>query len=160
MANEKNLKPFTSDQSREEAVKNGRKGGVESGKARRKKKAARERINEVLELSAINSSAEAKKALHQLGMNEDGTNYDVLIASIVAGAIRGLPGYARMVLDLIGETGEEKRAKRADIRDEKRLKMEIEDHAATKDVITEDDGFLEALSGYVDNSDWSDDGED
>lgn len=38
MANEQNLVPFTSDQNREEAVKNGRKGGVASGKARRERK--------------------------------------------------------------------------------------------------------------------------
>ena len=38
MANEQNLRPFTSDQNREEAAKNGRKGGVASGKARRDKK--------------------------------------------------------------------------------------------------------------------------
>ena len=37
MANEKNLIPFTSEQNREEAQKNGRKGGVASGKARREK---------------------------------------------------------------------------------------------------------------------------
>jgi hypothetical protein len=37
MANEQNLKPFTSEQSREEAKKNGRKGGIASGEARRKK---------------------------------------------------------------------------------------------------------------------------
>jgi hypothetical protein len=35
MANEQNLKPFTSDQSREEAKKNGRKGGIASGEKRR-----------------------------------------------------------------------------------------------------------------------------
>lgn len=34
MANEQNLKPFTSEQSREEAVKNGQKGGIASGKSR------------------------------------------------------------------------------------------------------------------------------
>ena len=34
---EDNLKPFTSDQSREEAKINGTKGGVASGKARREK---------------------------------------------------------------------------------------------------------------------------
>lgn len=34
---EDNLQPFTSDQDREEAVKNGKKGGVASGKARREK---------------------------------------------------------------------------------------------------------------------------
>ncbi len=40
MANEENLKKFTSEQSREEAVKNGKNGGIQSGKARRRKKAA------------------------------------------------------------------------------------------------------------------------
>ncbi len=38
MANNDNLTPFTSDQSREEAVKNGRKGGIASGEAKRAKK--------------------------------------------------------------------------------------------------------------------------
>lgn len=38
MANEENLKPFTSNQDREEAKKNGIKGGIASGEARRKKK--------------------------------------------------------------------------------------------------------------------------
>lgn len=38
MANEENLKPFTSNQDREEAKKNGIKGGIASGEVRRKKK--------------------------------------------------------------------------------------------------------------------------
>lgn len=38
MANEQNLRPFTSEQNREEAVKNGKKGGIASGKARRQRK--------------------------------------------------------------------------------------------------------------------------
>ena len=42
MANEKNLKPFDKTQSREEAKKNGKKGGIASGKARLAKKTARE----------------------------------------------------------------------------------------------------------------------
>lgn len=49
MANEKNLVPFTSEQSHEEAVKNGRKGGIASGEARRKKKMLRECIEYLLE---------------------------------------------------------------------------------------------------------------
>ena len=48
MANEQNLKPFTSDQSREEAARNGRKGGIASGKARRKKRLMREAFEELL----------------------------------------------------------------------------------------------------------------
>jgi hypothetical protein len=35
---EDNLKPFTSEQSREEAAKNGAKGGIASGEARRRKR--------------------------------------------------------------------------------------------------------------------------
>ena len=42
MANDKNLRSFTSDQSHEEAVSNGRKGGIASGKAKRAKKSLRE----------------------------------------------------------------------------------------------------------------------
>ena len=38
MANEKNLKNFDSNQSREEAAKNGKKGGLASGAARRRKR--------------------------------------------------------------------------------------------------------------------------
>lgn len=49
MANEQNLQPFTSDQSREEAAKNGRKGGIASGKARRERKMMREAFEELLE---------------------------------------------------------------------------------------------------------------
>ena len=48
MANEQNLKPFTSDQSREEATKNGRKGGIASGEARRRSKSFKEAAEYVL----------------------------------------------------------------------------------------------------------------
>ena len=47
MANPENLKghEFTSDQSREEAARNGRKGGKASGEARRRRKELRELVN-------------------------------------------------------------------------------------------------------------------
>ena len=48
MANEKNLIPFTSDQSHDEAVKNGKKGGVASGAARRRRKTMRQTLNALL----------------------------------------------------------------------------------------------------------------
>lgn len=50
MANEQNLHPFTSEQSREEAVKNGRKGGKASGKARLRKKHGRELVRALLSM--------------------------------------------------------------------------------------------------------------
>ena len=49
MANEKNLVPFTSEQSHEEAVKNGRKGGIASGEAKRNRKMLRDCIDYLLE---------------------------------------------------------------------------------------------------------------
>lgn len=50
MANINNLIPFTSDQNREEASKNGKKGGIASGEARRRKKAFKEQIDYFLSL--------------------------------------------------------------------------------------------------------------
>lgn len=52
MANNENLVPFTSDQSREEAVRNGRKGGIKSGQARRRKAALRDTMNRCLTMQA------------------------------------------------------------------------------------------------------------
>ena len=49
MANEKNLVPFTSEQSHEEAVKNGRKGGIASGESKRNRKMLRDCIDYLLE---------------------------------------------------------------------------------------------------------------
>lgn len=49
MANEQNLRPFTSDQNREEAAKNGRKGGIANGEARRAKKNLREAMQILME---------------------------------------------------------------------------------------------------------------
>ena len=51
MANEENLKPFTSEQSLEEAVSKGRKGGIASGKARREKKAMKDTLETLLSMS-------------------------------------------------------------------------------------------------------------
>ena len=52
MANEQNLKPFTSDQSHDEAVKNGTAGGKASGEARRAKADLRKVIQLWLESEA------------------------------------------------------------------------------------------------------------
>ena len=50
MANEQNLEPFTSEQSRDEAKKNGSKGGIASGKARREKKAMKDTLATLLSM--------------------------------------------------------------------------------------------------------------
>jgi len=56
MANEQNLVKFTSDQSREEAKKNGQKGGVASGVAKRERKTIAEVLRRVLDEPAAAGS--------------------------------------------------------------------------------------------------------
>ena len=66
MANEQNLKHFTSNQSREEAVRNGQKGGIASGESRRARKTLREELIMLLEMDDNNrkiSTAILEKAL-------------------------------------------------------------------------------------------------
>lgn len=49
MANKQNLRPFTSEQSHEKAVENGRKGGIASGESKRAKKSLREAMQILME---------------------------------------------------------------------------------------------------------------
>ena len=149
MANEENLKP-QSERSKEEQRKIAQMGGIASGRARRRKKAMKERLQEALELNVINP--DVKELMREIGMGDGSTNYDAVTASIVDGAIRGLPGYARLLMELIGETGEEKRAEKADRRDAKRLRMEEEEFKHKYAGNTEDnDMVLEFIKGMQEN---------
>ena len=74
MANEQNLRHFTSAQSREEAVKNGRVGGIASGRARRLKgKHGRELVRALLSMPETDPRIVAD--MEALGLNvKDITN--------------------------------------------------------------------------------------
>ncbi len=156
MANEENLKP-QSERTKSEQREIATKGGIASGKSRRRKKAMKERLQEALECSVVNPKV--KKMMQSVGMEDGRTNYDAVTASIVAGAIQGAPGYARLLMELIGETGEEKRADKADKRDAKRLRMQEEEfrrkHAEEDgEDDSGDDGFIEALEAAAED-DWT-----
>lgn len=72
MANEKNLVPFTSEQNREEAAKNGRKGGIASGKAKKNRKMLRECIDYLLEREnplVLDEEGNAMSGAEQLAYN-------------------------------------------------------------------------------------------
>lgn len=69
-------------------------------------------------------------------------NWDAVTASIVVGTIQGTPGYAKLLMELLGETGNEKRAERADKRDAKRLKMEAEEFEMKRSGSTEDNDMV------------------
>lgn len=89
MANEQNLIPFTSDQSREEAQKNGRRGGIASGEARRRKKTCAEIAMRVIssELDAKTRST-VEKVTGPLG-DDESTLYAAAIAKVVVKAAKG-----------------------------------------------------------------------
>ena len=76
--------PFTNEQSREEASKNGRKGGIASGEARRKKKLFKEEIEKQL-----------------------GTTLDKVVASMIEEAQKGNVQASIFLRDTIGEKPKE-----------------------------------------------------
>lgn len=89
MANEQNLIPYTSDQSREEAQKNGRKGGIASGIAKRKKKSCMEIAMRVIQSEMDGKTrATVEKVTGQLG-DDESTLYAAALAQMVAKAVKG-----------------------------------------------------------------------
>lgn len=92
MANrEDNLIPFTSEQSREEAVKNGRKGGVASGEARREKATMKATLEKLLDEK-----------------NNKGMTYrDLATLGLIKGAIKGNAQNYRTILETLGELGQQ-----------------------------------------------------
>lgn len=108
MANERNLTPFTSGQSHDEAVKNGKKGGVASGVARRRRKTMRQTLNTLLSTGLDVSEQEfVEKVTPRLlaaGINVgDATYQDVMLAGILLKAIRGDVRAAEFIRDTGGE---------------------------------------------------------
>lgn len=88
LANEQNLRPFTSDQDREEAKKNGQKGGIASGKARKEK-------------------ATMKKALEMLldeKSNKGLTYREMATLGLIKGAVKGNAQNYKLILDMLGES--------------------------------------------------------
>ena len=150
MANEENLKPV---RSVSEAREKGKKGGVASGAVRRKKKAMKERLFEALDRELTNPAA--RNLTHSVNMDGE-TNYDAFVASMLVGAFEGNPAYAKLIVELMGETGCEKRATKQDRRDAKRLKMQQEEFGYKKRIasgegIAEDNDrvlkFIEGMKG-------------
>lgn len=108
MANEENLKPFTSDQSREEAKKNGSKGGKASGASRRRKKAMRQAAASLLNMEISGAKGESINKVRQLlrsfGLDEDEATFqDAMLVSLMIKALRGDVAAAQYMRDTAGE---------------------------------------------------------
>jgi hydroxymethylpyrimidine pyrophosphatase-like HAD family hydrolase len=105
MANEENLIPFTSDQSREEAKENGRKGGIASGKARRERKAFRETLETLLSMNMENGEGVAIDDIASF-KGIKGQNISVQEAILIAQVQKAMKGdtkAAEYVRDSIGQ---------------------------------------------------------
>ncbi len=101
-----NLTPFTSEQDREEAVKNGRKGGRASGKVRRQKKLMKEQMEYLLSLPVVDE--EVKEELRNSGIDPDEIdNQMLLIVALYKKALTGDVQAFNTLRDTIGEKPKE-----------------------------------------------------
>lgn len=112
---------FTSDQSRSEAAENGKKGGIASGAARRRKKSLREAAD--LYLSLPLRDKRKLNAMLRDGINpEDADNQMAIIVGLAKMAMAGDSKSAKVLFELLDEGGAEQTSEA-------------------------DDGFLDALRG-------------
>lgn len=88
MANEQNLTPFTSDQSHDEAVKNGRLGGITSGQARRERRKLREDLENLLGQTAPENGRQLQECI---------------CIALIKNALKGNPRAFEIIRDTIGE---------------------------------------------------------
>ena len=107
MANEQNLIP-ASKRSKSEARENSKKGGVESGKSRRRKKALRTALKEVVSLTLKDLHPDLREGIMIAAkLTDEGlTVGDAVIGSIVRTACNGNSQMAKLLLDTIGESME------------------------------------------------------
>ena len=137
MANEQNLKHFTSDQNREKAVENGKKGGVASGEARRRKRTIRE-LAATIGASKIKSD-KLKDALHQMGVDDDDMTYNAGIVAVIAReALKGNAKNIDQWLELMGE-------KRTAIDLNGNLNANVKQHSALDELTVDELRKLKAL---------------
>lgn len=104
MANEKNLIPFTSNQSREEAKKNGAKGGKKSGEVKRQRKAMQQQMELLLSLPVKNE--EQKAFMEQIGIDrENMDNQMMLLMSVFSKAMNGDLEAFREIKSVVSDVG-------------------------------------------------------
>lgn len=105
--NDENLKPFTSDQSREEAVKNGRKGGKASGKARRERRRFEETLRIMLTLPTKEGKVTDAAKLKTLSKDEleaaNLTVQDKIAVRLINEAMKGSVKAYEAIRDQMGE---------------------------------------------------------
>lgn len=101
MAGADNLVPFTSDQSHEKAVENGRKGGVASGVAKRKKRTLREIAEMIGNMEVKNPKTKA--IMEAAGFEGTPTNDDAAFFGIMLKAQNGDAAAMKFLSEMRGQ---------------------------------------------------------
>lgn len=110
MANEHNLIPFTSEQSREEAAKNGKKGGIKSGESRRRRAALRDTMNKLLTMKVdVPGLSDILKA-----DGGESTYEEVISMAMIEKAMLGDVKAYNAIKDTVGQTNKSE----ADLREQ------------------------------------------
>ena len=145
MPNPENLKNgvATQFQSGEKAAENGRKGGIASGVAKRKKNAARTWLKEILAYKPKITPA-MRAGIENLGGDPEAGNYTTEALIMVALAQKGMKGDTRAVELYLEMLGEDPKT----VLEEKRMAMEKQ---ALKE-IRNSDGFMEAMNGMAEEA--------
>ncbi len=97
-----NLVMFTSNQSREKAAANGRKGGIASGKAKREKKTLRELAEMIAQMPVKNPKTRA--IMEAAGFtDEQMTNDAAMLLGLQLKAQNGDPSAAKLLAEMRGQ---------------------------------------------------------
>ncbi len=108
--NEKNLIPFTTEQSREEAEKNGRKGGIKSGEARRRKRSLKAAMEMVLSLPV--RDIDIWNMLSAMGIDpSDMDNQTAMVCALMRKAQGGDVAAEKEIRSIIGADTDAERLK-------------------------------------------------
>lgn len=150
MANEQNLIP-ANKRSKSEARKNGSKGGIASGKARRKKANLKKAFETILQADV--ASPNVKKQLEDLGF--DTTNEMalamVMMQKAMKGNVRAFEQISKLTTtdakDSLDKKEQKERIEALKLENEKRRKQ-----IGTSEVDVKDDGFIKSLEGVVEET--------
>lgn len=105
MANEQNLIPF-SERSESEARENGRKGGIASGAARRRKKALKDAVDLFLSLPVTDTRVFNKLVRKGVGV-EDIDNQMAMVCGLHEQACAGDAKAGKLLWEMLGEQSRE-----------------------------------------------------
>ena len=146
MLNEKNLVPFT-ERTESEQREIRQAGGRKSGETRRRKKALKSLMNDLLSSDIVND--DIYNSTVDMGFGADPTYGAAVVAAMVRQAALGDTKAFNAIVDLIGEGSSGERVKL------QKKQVELQERKlAGEEEQTPDDGFLSALDGSA-AEDWN-----